>query len=89
MVTTYATNAAGEAAYHDLTTVRTLAYLCASLRGRIATKFARHKLGDDDARGANVITPSSLRARDNCLVWRVGSSRFGWGKKSHYCWLAS
>ena len=62
MVTTYATNAAGEAAYHDLTTVRTLAYLCASLRGRIATKFARHKLGNDDARGANVITPSSLRA---------------------------
>ena len=59
MVTPYATNAAGEAAYHDLTTVRTLAYLRASLRSRIATKFARHKLGGDDARGANVITPAA------------------------------
>ena len=47
-----------------------------------ATKFARHKLGDDDARGANVITPSSLRARGNRLVWRVGSSRFGWGREA-------
>ena len=36
-----------------------MAYLRASLRGRIATKFARHKLGDDDARGANVITPAA------------------------------
>ena len=72
-MTPYATNAAGEAAYHDLTTVRTLAYLRASLRGRIATKFARHKLGDDDAIGANVITPSSLCARDNRPIWRVGA----------------
>ena len=49
MVPPYVINPAGAAAYHDLTPVRTLAYLRASLRSRIATKFAQHKLGNDDA----------------------------------------
>ena len=66
-ITTYQTNALGiaDVAYLDLESVTTLGYLRASLRLRIATKFARHKLADDGTQfgpGQAVVTPKNLRA---------------------------
>ncbi|MFC0686399.1 phage tail sheath C-terminal domain-containing protein [Novosphingobium clariflavum] len=66
-ITTYQTDAFGlpSVAYLDLETVTTLAYLRASLRSRIATKFPRHKLADDDTRfgaGQAIVTPKIIRA---------------------------
>lgn len=65
-VTTYQTNALGieDVAYLDLETVTTLAYLRATLRDRIATKFPRHKLADDGTNygiGQAIVTPSVIR----------------------------
>lgn len=66
-ITTYQTDALGiaDVAYLDLESVATLAYLRASLRVRIATKFPRHKLADDDTAfgpAQAVVTPKILRA---------------------------
>lgn len=66
-ITTYQTDALGieDVAWLDLETVTTLAYLRASLRARIATRFPRHKLADDGTRfapGQAVVTPKVLRA---------------------------
>lgn len=66
-ITTFQTDALGidSTAYLDLNTVTTIAYLRASLRVRIATKFPRYKLADDDTAygpGQKVVTPKVLRA---------------------------
>lgn len=66
-ITTYQESATGEAdvSYLDITTVRTLAYLRASLRARIALRFPRHKLADDGtlfAPGQAVATPKVIKA---------------------------
>lgn len=66
-ITSYQTDALGieSIAYLDLETVLTLAYLRASLRVRIATKFPRHKLADDGTAygaGQAIVTPRVIRA---------------------------
>lgn len=66
-ITTYQESANGEAdaSYLDVTTIRTLAYLRASLRARIALRFPRHKLADDGtlfAPGQAVATPKVIKA---------------------------
>lgn len=66
-ITTYQTDALGieSIAFLDLETVLTLAYLRASLRVRIATKFPRHKLADDGTAygaGQAIVTPRVIRA---------------------------
>lgn len=66
-ITTYQLNAAGiaDTAYLDIETVHTLATLRFSLRTRIATKFPRHKLADDDTNfgaGQAIVTPKIIRA---------------------------
>lgn len=66
-ITTYQTDALGidSIAYLDLETVLTLAYLRASVRVRIATKFPRHKLANDGTAygvGQAIVTPRVLRA---------------------------
>lgn len=67
VVSLYKTNEQGEvdASYQDLNSLLTLYYLRWSYRHRIATKYPRHKLGDD---GGNyspnqpVVTPNTLKA---------------------------
>jgi phage tail sheath gpL-like len=66
-ITTYQTDAFAlpDVAWLDLETVTTLGYLRASLRTRIAQKFPRTKLADDDTRygaGQAVVTPRVIRA---------------------------
>lgn len=66
-ITTYQESAAGEddVSYLDIETVRTLAYLRATLRARIALRFPRHKLADDGtlfAPGQAVATPKLIKA---------------------------
>lgn len=66
-ITTWQLNASGlpDTAYLDVNTVLTLSYLRAAVRTRIATKYPRHKLADDDTRygaGQAVVTPKILRA---------------------------
>jgi phage tail sheath gpL-like len=66
-ITTYQESDNGQAdvSYLDVTTVRTLAYLRASLRVRIALRFPRHKLADDGtlfAPGQAVATPKLIKA---------------------------
>ena len=66
-ITTYQTDAFGlpDVAWLDLETVTTLGYLRASLRARIAQKFARMKLASDGTRfgaGQAVVTPRTIRA---------------------------
>ena len=66
-ITTYqydANNVESEA-YLDLETVTTLAYLRATLRTRIATKYPRCKLADDGTKygaGQAIVTPSIIKA---------------------------
>ena len=67
MVTTYQSAAGGvpDAAYRDANTPFTLSLLRASLRQRLATKFARFKIANDGTRvspGQRVVTPSIMRA---------------------------
>jgi phage tail sheath gpL-like len=67
VITTYKENAFGapDPSYLDLTTLKTLAYLRADLRGHIQRTFPRHKLADDGtpfARGQAVVTPRIMRA---------------------------
>lgn len=66
-ITTYQTDSFGieDVAYLDLENVTTLGYLRATLRARVAQKFPRHKLADDDTRygaGQAVVTPKIIRA---------------------------
>jgi len=66
-ITTYQLDINGleDPAWLDLETVTTVAYLRASLRSRIATKFPRHKLADDGTAygpGQAIVTPKVLRA---------------------------
>lgn len=65
-ITTYQTDALGidSIAYLDLETVTTLAYLRATLRARIVSKFPRHKLASDGTKygvGQAIVTPSVIR----------------------------
>ncbi len=65
-ITTYQTNALGieDVAWLDLETVTTLAYLRATVRAVIATKFPRHKLANDGTEyglGQAIVTPSVIR----------------------------
>lgn len=67
VITTYKTNAVGasDVSYLDATTMLTLMYLRYSFRVRIATKFPRHKLGDDGTAygaGQKIMTPGIGRA---------------------------
>lgn len=58
-------NAIESTAWLDLETVTTVAYLRASLRARIATKFPRHKIADDGTAygpGQAIVTPRVIRA---------------------------
>lgn len=66
LVTTYQVNAFAveDISYLDITTVRTIAFLRASVRARIALKFPRHKLGSDGnhfGAGQAIVTPSAIR----------------------------
>lgn len=67
MVTTAQLDQAGNetVAWLDLETPLTLAHLRRGVRQRITTKFARHKLADDDSRfaaGQAIVTPRTLSA---------------------------
>lgn len=71
-ITTYQTDANGaeDPAYYDLNTLLTISYLRYALRVRIATKFPRHKLGNDGtnyAPGQPIVTPKVLKAET--LAW--------------------
>ena len=58
-------NGIDDPAWLDLETVATVAYVRASVRVRIATKFPRHKLADDGTNygpGQAIVTPKVLRA---------------------------
>jgi len=71
-ITTYQTNAAALAddTYLDTTTPKTLAYLRWSWNLRLATKFPRHKLADDDTRAdpdQPIVTPKICKGEG--LVW--------------------
>ena len=66
-ITTFRVNAQGveDESYLDLNTVLTLGYIRQAVRARIAAKYPRHKLADDNAlyaAGASVVTPAVLRA---------------------------
>lgn len=66
-ITTYQTDAFDleDVSWLDLETVTTTFYLRAALRLRVAQKFPRHKLADDNTRygaGQAIVTPSVLRA---------------------------
>ena len=67
LITSYQESPTGEAdiSYLDIETVRTLAYLRATLRSRIALRFPRHKLANDGtlfAPGQAVATPKIIKA---------------------------
>lgn len=71
-ITTYRTSASGAAdtSYLDATTMLTLLYLRYSWRVRIATKYPRHKLGNDDVQfgpGQAIMTPKLGKAE--ALGW--------------------
>lgn len=66
-ITTYQESPTGEldTSYLDIETMRTLAYLRATLRQRIALRFPRHKLADDGTLfdpGQAVATPKTIKA---------------------------
>lgn len=67
LITTYQTNPLSipDPSYLDVTTMRTLAYLRYAVRSRIALKYPRHKLANDDTLvdpGQAVVTPGTIRA---------------------------
>jgi phage tail sheath gpL-like len=67
LITTYKTNALAvqDISYLDVETMRTIAYLRASVRSRIGLKFPRHKLANDGTRfgpGQAIVTPNVIRA---------------------------
>lgn len=66
-ITTYQTNQWGVAdnSYLDVNTLATLAYILRFLKGRITSKWPRHKLASDGTRfgpGQAVVTPRIIRA---------------------------
>jgi phage tail sheath gpL-like len=66
-ITTYQVNAAGidDSSFLNVETLQTVSYLRYSLRVRVATKFPRHKLGNDGglyAPGQAIVTPSDINA---------------------------
>ncbi len=66
-VSTYKTNAQGlpDTSYQDLNVILVLYYIRWSLRYRIATKYPRHKLGDDSVNYASntpLVTPKTIKA---------------------------
>lgn len=73
-ITMYQLNAAGieDIAYLNVESLLTISYLRYSLRARIATKFPRHKLGNDGGvygPGQAIVTPSDLRA--DLIAWAM------------------
>lgn len=67
LITTYQEDGTGtpDTSYLDIETVRTLAYMRATLRARIALRFPRHKLANDGtayAPGQAVATPKVIKA---------------------------
>lgn len=67
LITTYQTNAAGapDPSYLDANTLFTLGYLRYTFRNHFATRYPRHKVGDDGNRfgaGQAIITPKIGRA---------------------------
>ena len=64
VITTYQENTFGapDTSYLDIETMFTLSYLRFSWRARITQKFPRFKLGNDGARGDNVMTPKRMKA---------------------------
>lgn len=69
LITTYQTNAAGapSAAYLDVNIRLLLSFYRKSLAARLALRFPRHKLADDDLRnppapGSSIVTPSVFKA---------------------------
>lgn len=69
LITTFQTNAAGapSAAYLDVNIRLLLSFYRKSLAARLALRFPRHKLADDDVRnppapGSNIVTPSVFMA---------------------------
>ena len=64
LITTYTENAAGapDVSYLDVNTPFTLSYLRYSWRARVLLRFPRMKLGNDGARGDNVVTPKAMKA---------------------------
>lgn len=65
-ITTYQESAGGtpDESYLDVNTMRTLAYIRAAVRARIALRFPRHKLADDGTNyspGQAIATPSVIR----------------------------
>lgn len=66
LITTYRESANGtpDESYLDIETVRTLGYMRAAFRSRIALTFPRHKLADDDtnfAPGQAIATPKLIK----------------------------
>ena len=66
-ITTYQTNALGIAdpSYLNLNTIATLSWIREQVRARISQRYPRHKLADDNFRGAAgqaVVRPKDLRA---------------------------
>lgn len=77
MITTYQTNAAGSAdvSYLDVTSLLSLMYARYNWRNRIASRYPRHKLGDDGVQypsGEAVMTPSLGRAE--AVAWFMDMS---------------
>lgn len=67
VVTTYVTNAAGQAddSYLEIETLFTLVYVLRRLQSVVTTKYARKKLADVGTRvpfNSNIVTPSTIRA---------------------------
>lgn len=62
-VTMYRLNGQGlsDRSYLDTEVLRTVSYLRWSMRVRFAQRFRRKKLGEDGARGPNVVTPKDFR----------------------------
>ena len=76
-VTTYQTNAAGspDSSYKQLNTMLSLLFARYDFRTRIATRYPRHKLGDDSANypaGEAVMTPSLGKAE--AISWYIDMS---------------
>lgn len=64
LISTYTENSLGapDISYLDINTLLTLSYLRYSWRIRVLLRFPRMKLGDDGARGDNVMTPKTMKA---------------------------
>ncbi|WP_163371077.1 phage tail sheath subtilisin-like domain-containing protein [Endozoicomonas acroporae] len=63
LITTYTENSQGapDPSYLDANTLFTLSYLRYTWRARVLQRFPRMKLGNDGARGDNVVTPKVMK----------------------------